>query len=253
MTTLQIVLLAALAAALLALGAATYLAQQCTAGVWPWVYLQIVRIYMRIMSSWRSNRPCNWPSEGPGIVIANHTSPVDPILIWYRHNADWPKHHSRVAGFMVAKEYVTPRNIVGWICRVMQSIPVNRSGQDTEAVRTALRRLKSGGLLGIFPEGYINVKPEEGLMPFNTGIAYLALKSGVRIYPAFIHGAPRSTGMVACFFKRSKVRITFGEPIDLREHFGDEKKPSMETLQQATDYVRNELTRLGEERWFESR
>ena len=252
MPTPQTVLIAGAASILIGFTACVYFARRCSAGWLVWVYMGIVRVYMRLMSSWSSNIPCNWPSEGPGIVVGNHTSPVDPILLWYRHNHEWPPHHCRVVGFMVAKEYVAPRNIIGWICRVMQSIPVNRSGQDTEAVRAALRRLKSGELLGIFPEGHINVTPDDGLQPFNSGIAYIALKARVPIYPAFIHGAPRSTGMVACFFKRSKVRITFGEPIDLRELFGDEKKPSMETLEKAAQHVQSVVEKLAEDRWFEA-
>jgi len=252
MSPLHIVLISIVAVILVSVTISIYLARRCTAGAVPWAYLLIARVYISLMSSWRSNRPCNWPPEGPAIIVGNHTSPVDPLLLWYRHNREWPAHHARVVGFMVAREYVVQKNVIGWICRVMQSVPVNRSGQDTQAVRAALRRLASGELLGIFPEGHLNVTPEDGLQPFNTGIAYIALKSGAPIYPSFIHGAPRSTGMVACFFKRSRVRVTYGEPIDLQDRFGSVKKPTMETLEQATQHIWDELTRLGEERWWEA-
>ncbi len=251
MTSLQIAttVCASVLAILACVG--TYRAFRSTAGPIIWVYTWIISLYVFVMLSWRSNKPCNWPADGSAIIVGNHTSPVDPILIWHRHNDAWPKHKQRVVGFMVAREYVTPRNLVGWICRTVQSIPVNRSGQDTEAVRAALRRLKKGELLGLFPEGRINPNPEEGLMPFNTGIAFLALKSGAPVYPVWIHGSPRSESMVACFLKFSTVRITFGEPIDLRQLFGDEKKPTLETLEKATQHVRSAVEKLSEDRWFE--
>lgn len=254
MTPLQIAITIVVGALVLTTITAITCALRCTAGPIIWVYSMIVRFYMRIMSSWKSNRPCNWPQDGEAIIIANHVSPVDPILLWHRYSADrpeWPGRVQRVIGFMVAKEYVTPKNLVGWICRTMQSIPVNRSGQDTEAVRTAIRRLRAGKWLGVFPEGYINTEPETGLKPFNTGVAFLALKTGTPVYPVFIHGSPRSSGMVACFFKRSKVRVTYGDPIDLRDLFGDARKPSAETLEKATQYLHTTLQELGNDRWFQ--
>ena len=119
------------------------------------------------------------------------------------------------------------------------------------AVRASLKRLKENKWLGIFPEGHINLTPEEGLNEFNTGAAFVSLKSGVPIYPVFIHNSPRSASMVRCFFKRSHVHVTYGEPIDLSAIYGDGKL-SAEILDAATAHIVAELERTGADRWFET-
>ena len=220
-----------------------YFAFRCTAGWRVWFLSFVARIYIRIFIRWSCNKPCPYPADGPAIIVGNHTSPVDPILIWHRHNIGWPRHALRAIGFLVAREYVVRKDIVGWVCRSMQSIPINRAGRDMAGVRQALARLKDNQWLGIFPEGHINLEPEKGFKEFNTGAAFISLKSGVPIYPVYIHDAPRSTSMVACFFKRATVHITYGEPIVLVERFGDVKL-NTDTLREATQVIVEELQRL---------
>ena len=220
-----------------------YCAARCKAGWRVWILAFIARIYIAIMIRWSSNKPCPFPPDGAAILVGNHTSPVDPILIWHQHNAAWTEPGLRPIGFLVAEEYVVQKNIVGWVCRSMESIPIKRAGRDMAGVRKALARLKNNKWLGIFPEGHINRKPEEGLADFNTGVAFIALKSGVPVYPFFIHNAPRAESMVGCFFKRATVHITYGEPIDLTAHFGD-RKLTAETLAEATQLVRQAIEQL---------
>ena len=116
-------------------------------------------------------------------------------------------------------------------------------------VRQALARLEEGSWLGLFPEGRINKQPEEGLLPFDTGAAFFAFKSGAPVYPVFIHDAPRGETVFRAFFRRTRVRVTFGEPILLREMFAVEK-PDLPTLQAAAEHLREVLTQLGEDCWF---
>lgn len=71
----------------------------------------------------------------------------------------------------------------------MQSIPVDRNGRDIGPTREAIRRLERGDLIGIFPEGGINMG--EGLREANPGIAFLALKAGVPVIPVYIHAHHR--------------------------------------------------------------
>jgi 1-acyl-sn-glycerol-3-phosphate acyltransferase len=125
----------------------------------------------------------------------------------------------------------------------MESIPVKRAGRDMAGVRQALSRLKAGKWLGIFPEGGINKTPEAGLNDFNTGAAFISLKSGVPIYPVFIENAPRAKTMAGSFFVRTKVCIHYGEPIDLAAKFGDQKL-NTETLTAATQFIRESIERI---------
>jgi 1-acyl-sn-glycerol-3-phosphate acyltransferase len=219
-----------------------FYALRCSAGWQAWLLYTITRVYARLFLRWRSNRPCPFPEDAPCIIIANHTSPVDPMLIWAFHASNYRRHHIRVPNFLMAREYSEKGGLVGWIAGVMQSISVDRNGRDMRSVRAALRRLQQGRLVGVFPEGGINQTPS-CLTPGNSGAAWLALKSGVPVYPVFIHDAPRGTTMISSFYTRTKVRISYGEPIDLSKWAGT--KPNAEILAEVTDTMMRALATLG--------
>jgi 1-acyl-sn-glycerol-3-phosphate acyltransferase len=209
-----------------------------------WFLYQMTRIYCVVMFRWKARNTCTIPESGPAIIIANHTSPVDPILLWMRHCAAFEKPHLRIIGYMMAREYFEVGGLVGWVCRVMESIPVARSGRDMGPARKALERLKAGQLLGVFPEGGINSKaPDSQLRAGGSGTAWLALKSGAPVIPVFIHGAPRSKSLVRCFFTPSRAELIYGQPVDLSEWL--DRKPSQETLQEVTDHLMESLASLG--------
>jgi 1-acyl-sn-glycerol-3-phosphate acyltransferase len=214
-----------------------------------WLLFAVTRLYCGLAFRWRANRRCPFPDHGPGIVIANHRSPVDPILILMNSHLRKPRGRFRVIGFLMAQEYYEMRGL-SWINRAMQSIPVTRDGRDTKGSRAALRRLRAGELVGVFPEGGIGEGDELGTA--NPGIAWLALRSRAPVYPVFIHNAPRGSHMVAAFYTFSRVRVTYGNPIDLSQFYG--LKLSRSILQETTDKLMSELARLGphgepEARW----
>ncbi|MFN9720746.1 MAG: lysophospholipid acyltransferase family protein, partial [Planctomycetota bacterium] len=132
-------------------------ATTCPAGWRAWICYQLLRFHRFFFSRVTQNNRSTIPEHGPAIIVSNHTSPVDPSLIWYRHFSEFKRPRIRVIGFMMAKEYYKLRGPVGWICRAMESIPVERSGRDMAPIREALRRLADGHLLGLFPEGRLNV------------------------------------------------------------------------------------------------
>lgn len=220
--------------------------RQCRDGWGVWLLYFIQRLYGGLIYRWRSNNgPCNLPAEGAGLIVANHRSPIDPMMIWTNHHfrgePDGRSREIRVAGFLTASEYC---NVPGlrWLVQTMRSIPVDRDGQDMAATREAIRRLKNGELVGLFPEGGINWGTR--LRSANPGVAFLALKSKVKVYPVFIHDAPQPVkSMVAPFIRRSRVRVTYGEPIDLSEFHG--KKTTPELLNEVTDLIMSRLAETG--------
>lgn len=219
---------------------------QCRDGWGVWLLYVIQRLYGGLIFHWRCNNgPCPIPAEGGGLIIANHRSPVDPMMVWTNHHlrgdATGGSRNIRVAGFLTASEFC---DVAGmrWLVRTMRSIPVNRDGQDMAPTREALRRLKNGELVGLFPEGGINWGTR--LRSANPGVAFLALKSRVKVYPVFIHDAPQPvTGMVGPFIRRSRVRVTYGEPIDLSEFH--KKKTTPELLNEVTDLIMSRLAETG--------
>lgn len=217
---------------------------RCRYGWQVWLLYVIERLHVGLVFRLRTNRRCPFPSEGPAIVIANHRSPVDPMLLWMNTHltADSPGEKLRVINFLMAREYYEQAGVVGWISRSLLSIPVERDGRDMSAVRESIRRLRRGELVGIFPEGRLN--RGEGLLPAIPGMALLALRAKVPVYPVFIHNAPQDgSSMVAPFMKRCRVRLTYGDPIDLSPWFGRRKDRT--TLSEVSTAMMQELARLG--------
>ena len=203
-----------------------------------WLLYCIARVYAPLVFGWRAEGRCPFPGEGPAIIIANHRSPVDPMMVWANHH--WATGRIRVINFMTAREYCELPGL-SWLCRHMRCIPVDRNGRDMGPVREALKRLAAGELVGVFPEGRINTG--SGLLPGDTGMAWLALRANVPVYPVFIHDAPQVKSMVAPFFTFSRVRVTYGEPIDL-SHYADQRK-SQELLREVSDFLMSKLAELG--------
>jgi len=197
-------------------------------GLQAWFLYQVARSYTHVMFKLKAEGKRNIPRDSPAIVISNHTSPVDPMLLWADHRRSYPGSWIRLPGFMMAREYYDMGGIPGWIFRVMQSIPVERDGRDMNPARAALARLKSGEIVSIFPEGKINADTPDGcLLPGDTGAAWLALKSKVPVIPVYIRNAPRGTTMANSFLVRTQSTLVYGEPIDISQWYGQRLTQSL--------------------------
>jgi len=208
-----------------------------------WFLYGVERVYAGLVFRWRSDGPCPLPSEGGALVVANHRSPVDPIMIWMnihiRPRRD--QRRPRTISFLTASEYFEIP-MLGWLIHTMRSIPVDRDGQDMGPTREAIRRLRAGRLVGIFPEGGLNFGTD--LREPNPGVAYLALKGRVPVYPCYIRGVVQmEDSMVAPFTQRSRVRVSWGEPIDLSQYHG--QRVTQELLVEVTNHIFSCLAELG--------
>jgi 1-acyl-sn-glycerol-3-phosphate acyltransferase len=206
---------------------------------WPhgwrlWLLWVIGNLYMRLGFHWRANRRCPFLDENTAIVIANHRSPPDPLIVWVGIT------NGRPIECMAAQEYFGIPGI-RFIMQNMRAIPVARNGKDMAATREALRRLKVGCYLGVFPEGRIN--RGKGFLPWDTGLAWLALHSQAPVYPVFIHNAPQADDMVSPCYTFNHVRVTYGDPVDLSAYYG--KRINGALLEEVTDLLRNRLADLG--------
>lgn len=172
--------------------------------------------------------PCPLPARGGAILVCNHTSSLDPVLL----QAAVP----RVITWMMAREY---NNVFGvqWFLNAIEPILVERSGRDMAATRAALRALKDGKILGLFPEGKITKTTE--LLPFQSGIALLALKSGAPVYPAYLDGTQRMKGMIEAFARPNHVTLAFGPQVQLGSD-----DDGREGLEAATEKIRAAVAAL---------
>jgi len=135
----------------------------------------------------------NLPEGAPFIVVANHTSYLDPMVI----QVAVPPRISWIAKKEVCEKwYLKP---VHYVCG---SIPANGS------VKCALEALDQKRILGIFPEG---VRSYDGkLKEAGRGIAVLALKSGAPIVPVGIKGAFEAYPPGRIFFRPHPVSVKIG-------------------------------------------
>ena len=176
------------------------------------------------------------PEHGAAILIANHTCNIDHFLL--------QAGTYRKLGFMIAKEYYDFPPFRPF-CRLIGCIPVNRNGKDLAATRAALRALKEGRVVPMFPEGKILPKSGEEIGEGKHGVAFLALRAKVPVIPAYIRGTPRSNKLRWSFFTPTHSRVVYGPAIDPSEFaHGPEKEDERAALTALTDRFMAAITAL---------
>lgn len=171
---------------------------------------------------------CTLPQRGPAILVCNHISGIDPVMI----QAACP----RLIVWMMAREYYEI-GALRWFFQRLQAIPVERTGRDLASTRMAFRALANGRVLGVFPEG--RIAPSRQLLPFQTGVALLALRSGAPVYPAYLEGTSRMTEMVEAFFSPQRLTIRFGPEVLL-----DRSDASKQGIEAATVKIQQAVAAL---------
>jgi 1-acyl-sn-glycerol-3-phosphate acyltransferase len=169
-------------------------------------------IFCRAWHHVRVLRRCPIPASGSAILVCNHISGLDPAII--------QSTCRRYIVWMVAREYYDhPR--LGWGFRKIQAIPVERNGRDMASVRLALRALRAGRILGVFPEG--RIEPDDRLLPFERGVGLLAAKARCDIYPAFIDGSQRGLEIAQACILRQRTVLNFAPVQKIRSMAGTDR------------------------------
>jgi 1-acyl-sn-glycerol-3-phosphate acyltransferase len=151
----------------------------------------------RLRVAGRSELPAT-RDPGPLIVVANHASGVDPILI----QAACPFE----IRWMMGADMMHPGLAGLW--GFMRIIGVDRDKGDSRALREALRHVHGGGVLGVFPEGRIE-RPPRKLLPFEPGVGLLIAKSGAPVLAAVVEGVPDAPTAWQSLLVRSRATVTF--------------------------------------------
>ena len=131
------------------------LALRCLFGVW-----------LRIENRHRM------PRRGGLIMIANHRSLSDPLVLWYAS----PRHLC-----FMGRADILQIPLIGSIARLARMIPVRQRTADRRALMEAIAAVKRGEALGIFPEGKLSETGE--LMPFLPGILLILRQTKAPILP----------------------------------------------------------------------
>ncbi len=153
------------------------------------------------------------PRSGPAVLVANHASWLDPILL--------PLVLPRKPGFL-AMEELWRMPAVGFVMRSYGrlAIPVRRGTVDTAALRRALDVLADGALLIVFPEG--GISPSGRLRPFHRGAALLAARAGAPLVPVAITGTREALPLGRIVPRPRRVTVSIGEPIAVAGSSHDE-------------------------------
>ena len=181
----------------------------------------------------------NVPREGPAILASNHLSFSDHFFA--------PLPLPRKVVFLAKSEYFTGRGIKGLMSKAffhgLGQLPIDRTGgaAGERALRTGLRVLAAGQLLGIYPEG--TRTPDGRLYRGKTGVARLALEARAPVIPtAMIGGFEfQPPGKLT---PRLAVRpgVRFGKPLDFSRYYGLEQDRLV--LRAMTDEIMYELMKL---------
>jgi 1-acyl-sn-glycerol-3-phosphate acyltransferase len=160
---------------------------------------------------WRTRLPTNFPLPETGaVLICNHRSSIDPIFLQVLCR--------RVMHWLVAVEFCKNPLFSGFL-KILKVIPVRRRGIDTDATKTAIGYAQRGGLIGMFPEGRINMT-EALMLPGRPGAVMIAIKAKVPIIPCYVEGSPYDGTPWSPLFMPARVKLQVGEPIRLDEYHG---------------------------------
>ncbi|MBM3862243.1 MAG: 1-acyl-sn-glycerol-3-phosphate acyltransferase [Verrucomicrobia bacterium] len=143
------------------------------------------------------------PRTGGLLVVSNHISFADPPLL----AVGLP----RPIDFMTMIE-IFRKPVLGALARAAGCFPVDRSRADAGSAREAVRRLRAGRCVGIFPEGGIRLTEQSvlgGDPIFKPGAGLIALMGGVPILPVVIRDA-RRTYQWRNWLRRAEITVTFG-------------------------------------------
>lgn len=163
--------------------------------------------------------------EGSVVIAGNHTDMADPVVTCLGLGL---RHQVRP----MAKKELRTWPVIGWMLEQAGAIFVDRGGADIKAVKTALKHLKEGGRLLVFPEG---TRVKEGMTSeAKDGAALMAARTGSPLVPVYI---PRNKPWFATTI------VVFGEPF--YPQF-EGRKPTAEELDATTKELMSRIQRLGE-------
>jgi 1-acyl-sn-glycerol-3-phosphate acyltransferase len=144
---------------------------------------------------------------GACVMVSNHISHFDPPLLsgYLPRKIDW---------IAMAELFGTKWSKAGFTW--LDVIPVDRHGDDRQALRTAIKRLEAGRMIGIFPEGGIR-DGERSILSgaeMREGAFLLAAKADCPVVPVVILGSERLYNRRNWLpWRRAKVYIAIGEPV----------------------------------------
>ncbi len=168
-----------------------------------WFFRAIFYIILKVFNRLEVIGSENIPKEGGVIVAANHVSYLDPPVIGVALK--------RRATYM-AKEGLFNIPLLGVFIRSF-CFPVRRGRPQPSTIKEAIKRLKQGELIVMFPEGGRSV--DGSLLGAKRGVGVIAAISRMLVVPTLIKGTEKVLPVGASFLRPAKITVIFGNPVEI--------------------------------------
>jgi 1-acyl-sn-glycerol-3-phosphate acyltransferase len=143
------------------------------------------------------------PETGGGLMLSNHQSNLDPIVIGLANNRDLN---------YLARKTLFHVSALRWLMNSLDAIAIDREGTGLGGLKETLRRLKRGELVLMFPEG--TRTPNGEVQPLKPGFTVLAKRAGLPLFPLAVDGTfdawPRQQRLPS----PAVIHVQFGDPIE---------------------------------------
>lgn len=142
------------------------------------------------------------PAEGSVLVLSNHQSHLDPMLVAVVCN--------RKLNFL-ARQSLFDFKPLGWLIHSLDAIPLDRDGLGLAGLKETLRRLKRGEAVLVFPEG--TRSPDGAMGPLKPGFISLARRGKAALVPMGISGAYECWPRKTRWPRTGRIWVEFGSAI----------------------------------------
>ena len=194
-----------------------------------WEFLRLVE---RLLFGMRIEGDERVPRDGGVIIASNHISYNDPPVV----GSAVPRELH-----FLAKEELFGNPVFGGIIRSYNAMPVRRAAGDVGAMRKAVRLLKEGKAMIMFPEGTRSLSGR--FLKPKPGVGMIASMADVPVVPTFVAG---TNNLSAALWRKRPLVVRFGEPIvpaDIRRGCASDKDAYMAISAEAMERI----MRLAEE------
>jgi 1-acyl-sn-glycerol-3-phosphate acyltransferase len=174
-----------------------------------WLLYRVCRsslvVFFRVLFGCRVYGAHYLPRTGGYIIASNHVSFLDPLAVGVGV--------SRPLRFL-ARHDLFRNPYFGWLIRNVGAIPIKKDRMDLAGLKNAIRIIREGQILVIFPEGR-RMDVRDKLVEPSPGVGFLASLAGVPIIPARVVGTEKALPKNSFFIRLAKVSVYFGQQITI--------------------------------------